>query len=132
MNQFGVKINNVASDSTGIGAGLFHMLKGATEFVAGGKATNPIYGNMKDQLYYTFADYINNDMIKISYSGYKDEIVQELQAHTVMDYDKDSKTKILSKDKVRLLIGRSPDLADALVMRMIWQVKSQGFGFSFV
>jgi hypothetical protein len=128
MNQYGVSITNVVVDITGVGTGLGHLLKGCQEFIAGGKATNPVYGNKKDEVYYNFAEYVNDDRIKISYNGYKDEIVQELQSHTMMDYDKESKTRILSKEKVRSLIGRSPDLADCISMIMVFHTgKPQGF-----
>ena len=36
--------------------------------------------------------------------------------------DKDSKLSILSKDKVKDLIGRSPDYSDALMMRMYYEL----------
>ena len=133
MEIYTIRINNVCVDKSGIGVGLFDMLKGCIGFVANERPKNPIYGMMKDEVWYSLAEYINNDRIKISFGNYKDEIVQELGAHIMYNYDKDNtKTQILPKDKVKASIGRSPDIGDAIVMRMIFEKKNTGFSFSFV
>lgn len=129
----GIQITNVIVDKSGVGVGLFDMLKGCQGFVANEKPTINIYGMLKDELWYKFADYVNNGKVKISFDRLKDEIVQELGAHTMYKYDMDNnKTQVLPKDKVKSLIGRSPDIADSLVMRMYFEVKTNGFKFSFV
>ena len=38
--------------------------------------------------------------------------------------DKDTKKQVMPKDKVKELIGRSPDISDALMMRMFYEVKT--------
>lgn len=133
MREHHIPISNVSVDKSGVGVGLFDMLKGCIGFVANERPSNNIYSMLKDELFYKFADFINNDRVLISCKKYKDEIVQELGAHIMYNYDKDNtKTQILPKDKVKASIGRSPDIADALVMRMIFEVKQNGFSFSFV
>jgi phage terminase large subunit len=37
--------------------------------------------------------------------------------------DKDGKRQVLPKDKVKELIGRSPDFSDTLMMRMWWELQ---------
>ena len=52
----------------------------------------------------------------------KDYIVQELEVVEMKDMDKDNKLMIISKDKIKQNIGRSPDFSDALMMRMYFEL----------
>ena len=45
-------------------------------------------------------------------------INRELSEFKLKDIDKDNKLSIIGKDKIKEHIGRSPDFADALMMRM--------------
>ena len=45
--------------------------------------------------------------------------------------DKDNKNKIVDKDTVKAIIGRSPDYADCLAMRMYYEIDSN-YGRYFV
>jgi hypothetical protein len=47
-----------------------------------------------------------------------EDIIQELQAIEKGNMDKDTKPSINSKDLQKQILGRSPDYADALMMRM--------------
>ena len=133
MNDFAININNVIIDRSGVGTGLNDLLKGSIGFIANASPTDSVYKMIKDELYYKLAEYINNNKMLFSVESLKDEIVQELGAHTMFKYDQDNnKTQILPKDKVKALIGRSPDLADAIMMRMYFETKSSGFEFSYV
>lgn len=132
MSSYKVQISNVIIDRQGVGQGSFDLLPGSVGFVANSKPTNIIYDMMKSELFYKLAEYINNELIYISCKKYRDEIVQELSSHIMWDFDKDGKTKIIPKDRVKQSLGRSPDLADSMMMRMYFEVKKQGFGFSFV
>ena len=38
------------------------------------------------------------------------------------DVDKDNKLAITPKDKIKQLLGRSPDIADALIMRYFFEL----------
>ena len=38
------------------------------------------------------------------------------------DADKDNKLQIIPKDTVKAILGRSPDYADALAMRMYYEI----------
>jgi len=40
-----------------------------------------------------------------------------------LDVDKDSPRQIVPKDKVKEILGRSPDFSDALMMRMYFELK---------
>ena len=126
-----IPIHQVVIDCVGVGAGVHQLLLGSVGFIANSSPKNPIYKSLKDECYYTFAELVNSDKIKISYNGLKDEIVQELESHIKYNYDKDQKTQVLPKDLVKKSIGRSPDISDALTMRCYFENKEQGFAFGF-
>jgi hypothetical protein len=53
-----------------------------------------------------------------------DELTQELLAVKLKDIDKDNKVAVQSKDEMKKVLGKSPDLSDALMMRMYFEVKN--------
>ena len=53
-----------------------------------------------------------------------DELTQELLAVKLKDIDKDNKVAVMSKDEMKKILGKSPDLSDALMMRMYFEVKN--------
>lgn len=129
MTTYSVQMANVIIDKTGVGTGVFDLLKGSVGFVANARPVNPIYQMAKDELYYKLADYINGGKIYVATKNYQDELTQELQQHQLFDFDKDGKTKITPKEKVKQRLGRSPDLSDAMMMRMYYETTKPGFGF---
>ena len=58
-------------------------------------------------------------------------IIEELEQVRTKDADKDNKLQILPKDVIKDIIGRSPDYADALAMRMFYEIDSN-FGRYYV
>jgi hypothetical protein len=54
-----------------------------------------------------------------------DDLTQELLAVKLKDIDKDNKVQVASKDDMKKILGKSPDLSDALMMRMYWEIKNQ-------
>ena len=55
--------------------------------------------------------------------GIKAQIIQELEQVKQYNMDKDGKRQVLPKDKVKEIIGRSPDFADTLMMREWFELK---------
>jgi hypothetical protein len=53
-----------------------------------------------------------------------DELTQELLAVKLKDIDKDNKVAVQSKDEMKKILGKSPDISDALMMRMYFEVKN--------
>ena len=53
-----------------------------------------------------------------------DELTQELLAVKLKDIDKDNRVGIQSKDEMKKMLGRSPDLGDCVCMRMWWELKN--------
>lgn len=127
-------------DEDGVGGGVLDLLDGAKGFIAN---TTPFidkntdkpeqYANLKAQCSYKLADLINNHKISISAEisqQVKDFLIEELEQIKTKDADKDGKRKIMSKDEIKEVIGRSPDYADAMMMRMYFEVSKEDDDYS--
>ena len=116
-----VATKDIIIDSTGIGAGLVDMLK-CTEFISANKSEG--YQNIKTHCYFKFSEKVKNNEVKLNIpdSDVQATLMQELECIKVLD-KVDNKLSITSKDEIKKLIGRSPDYADALMMRMLPEVK---------
>lgn len=131
-HTYHVPLSNIIADADGVGGGLVDVL-GCVEFVNNSRPLEEEgsvvqYQNLKSQCYFHIARKINNNEIFICETEYKDEIIQELEQVKRHNVDKDGKLSILPKDKVKELLGRSPDFADALMMRMWFDYR---FKFEF-
>lgn len=127
MSDYKVRISNVIIDKTGIGQGVFDLLIGCRGFIANAKVFNrENYKMLKDQLYYKLSEAVKKGKISIQDNKHIDEISQELQAHKMHNIDKEQKAQVTPKRVVKQLIGRSPDFADALMMRMYWECQGDG------
>jgi hypothetical protein len=114
-----VSIGNVIVDRVGIGVGVFDGLKGCKGFVANAVPfQKEPYTNLKSQLYYRFAQMISNGEIGIIDKTFIDDICIQLEAHKRYNVEADKKAEVTPKSIVKQMIGRSPDFADALSMRM--------------
>jgi len=107
------------------------MCQGFTNNARALKGEN--YQNLKTQCYYKLADQINKGQIGVSCSdaNIKNYITEELEQVRTKDADKDNKLQIIPKDTVKAILGRSPDYADALAMRMFYEIDSN-FGKYYV
>ena len=119
-----VPLRNIIVDEDGVGGGVKDYLRcqGFTNNARALKGEN--YQNLKTQCYYKLADEINKGQIGISCSDVntKNTITEELEQVRMKDADKDNKLQIIPKDTVKAILGRSPDYADALAMRMYYEI----------
>ena len=133
-NKYKVIKSNIVADADGVGSGLVDNLK-CESFVNNSKALlDENYSNLKTQCYYKLCDKINENSIYISAeisSKQKDDIIEELEQVKVSDKDSDNKLRIMSKADIKLAIGRSPDYADALMMRMYFEIKPKNIGYLY-
>ena len=60
--------------------------------------------------------------IKTNNGELKNKIIMEFEMVKQHDIDKDNKLSITPKDKIKSLLGRSPDLSDALIMRYYFEL----------
>jgi hypothetical protein len=84
------------------------------------------YTNLKSQLYYKLAQMIENGQIGITDKTFIDDICIQLEAHKRYNVEADKKAEVTPKSIVKQMIGRSPDFADALSMRMYFEYYGGG------
>ncbi len=135
MKTYNVDSDALIIDTDGVGGGLADMLPGATEIVNNSRPIDDEnYQNLKTQLYYKLAEQINTGQIKI-YNASDDvklRLTQELQIIKREKADQDGKIKMTNKEQMKVQIGRSPDIADAMAFRMHRLLKDTGSGnFNF-
>tara|TARA_R100001509_G_C4882279_1_gene220537 strand:+ start:2483 stop:3796 length:1314 start_codon:yes stop_codon:yes gene_type:complete len=128
-----VNITNIIVDEDGVGGGVKDYLrcKGFVNNARALKGEN--YQNLKTQCYYKLADLINKGQIGVNCEdiNIKNQIIEECEQVRMKDADKDNKLQIMPKELVKGIIGRSPDFADALAMRMFYEIDGN-FGKYFV
>lgn len=135
--DYNVGRSRVVVDDDGVGGGVVDILRGCTPFRGGSgaierKTRTENYANLKSQCSYTLAEKVNARAIYIATEANRDRIAEELAWIKRADMDKDGKLRILGKDKVKEGIGRSPDFADALMMRMVLELKPEGVGTDYL
>lgn len=120
--DYAIPMSQVLCDEDGIGGGVVDMLK-CKGFTA--NKTSAKYANIKAECYYLLAEKVNKAEIYIGAQLNNEQteaIIQELQAIERGNIDKDTKPSISSKESQKQILGRSPDYADALMMRMWFDV----------
>jgi phage terminase large subunit len=133
-NTRGIPASRIVCDEDGVGGGLVDLL-GCIGFVNNSSPLpNPLtlepenYRSLKDQCYFRLAERINNGGLYIECDDpeLRQQIIEELEWVKQYNMDKDTKKQVLPKDKIKAAIGRSPDFADALMMREWFEL-----GFQF-
>jgi PBSX family phage terminase large subunit len=118
---------NIIVDADGVGGPVSDVLRG-TDFV---NNSSPLHGqnfsNLKSQCYSKLADMFKEGKISINIlePAMIDELTQELLSVKLKNLDKDNKIAVQSKDEMKRLLGKSPDLSDAVMMKMIVDIKAQ-------
>lgn len=132
--QHGVAQRNIVYDADGLGAFLKGYLKNAYDFHNGaapiqdGKSKHKInYKNLKTQCFYLLAQKVAQSGIYIASPEYKEQTVLELENIRKHDNDKEGKVAITPKDAVKQVLGFSPDLAESLMMRMVFELPMKKF-----
>lgn len=131
-DRFGIGMSDVIADEDGVGGGVVDIL-GCKGFVNNSVPvlsqeqraviTNNIvkpenYVNLKSQCYFRLAERINRNEILIECEeNLKQTIIEELEQVKQHNMDKDTKKAVVPKDKVKEVLGRSPDFSDTLMMR---------------
>jgi hypothetical protein len=131
--QYGVGLSRVVVDEDGVGGGVVDMVK-CKGFVNNsrplpapfnpkldentGKPLPENFKNLKSQCYKYLADRINGGGLHIECDDpeIKQAITEELEQVKKANVDKDGPFEVISKDKVKEVLGRSPDYSDALMM----------------
>lgn len=129
-----VQRSHVIVDEDGVGGGVVDGFKGCKGFVNNSVAIQPKnkkrntvvnFANLKTQCYFEFARLCNDGKIGVGIidSENKDNLIEELEQVKQKDIDKEGKIRLIGKDKIKEEIGRSPDIADMIMMRMFYELK---------
>ena len=135
-NKYQIPLSRIIVDEQGVGGGVKDMLN-CIGFVSNHHpfhiSGNENYNHLKSQCYFKLAETINNNrMFIICDSLLQQLIMEELEVVKSETLDKDGKMAVISKDKMKEILGHSPDYADMLMMRMYFELKPEGsrvFGF---
>ena len=117
---------NVIIDSDGVGGGVADQIKG-TNFVNNARPLHEQnFSNLKSQCYVKLSDMFREGKISINLiePSLVEDLTQELLAVKLKDIDKDNKVAVQSKDDMKRILGKSPDLSDCLMMRMLPELKT--------
>lgn len=140
-----IPFSHIVVDEDGVGGGVVDQLKGIKGFInnssplenkdaklisvmVNGKLTlrtqKENYQNLRSQCYYMLADRINNHRmaIKTADVAIQEAITEELEQIVRHKADEDGKLSIIPKKEIKDNLGRSPDYADTLMMRMYFEL----------
>lgn len=145
-----IPYSHILIDADGIGGGVIDQLFGVKSFVANSTPlptasqirerqskiitdftpkTN--FANLKTQCAFKLAELINEHKIAFKVSEHRETIIEELTALLRQkDVDSDGKLKILPKDDVKLVLGKSPDVGDCMIYRAWFELAKEANGQS--
>ncbi len=122
-----VPMSRTVVDEDGVGGGVVDILD-CVGFVNNSRCLHgENYTNLKSQCSFVMAKLIANKRV---YEPCHDPtlkaiIIEEFEQVKQDNIDKDGKVAIISKDKVKENIGRSPDEWDSIMMRAWWEIESE-------
>jgi len=135
-----IPFSQVVIDEDGVGGGVVDELKVKCPQIKGFvnnsrpyETTSPRlkqhnYANLKAQCYFTLAEYISQAKLSIYEDipiNFKNLLIEDLEQIKVKDIDKDTTLRIIDKEKIKEDLGRSPDFADAMMMRMLGELSHE-------
>lgn len=80
------------------------------------------YFNLRSQLYFHLREVIENSEMLIADERFRGLIEQELRAIKKMVTAGESKLRVIPKEQIKQAIGRSPDFADVISMRCVFDL----------
>jgi phage terminase large subunit len=141
---YSIPRSHVIVDEDGVGGGVVDHLPGVKGFIAnatpiqdptkrdestieGIKEYKLNYDRLKTQCYYLLADKVNAGQLAIPVATPEEQeaISEELGVVKSKNVDKDTKIQILSKEEMKETLGRSPDYADTLMMRCVFELSPE-------
>lgn len=129
----GLKVprSSIVSDADGLGFYLESYLKGIREFHGGSRALDPdTYSNLKSECAFKLAELINKRKIRVICDpSVADRLKEELAVLKSKNTNSaEQKKELISKDTMKAILGRSPDLLDMLIMRMVFEIAPKAAG----
>lgn len=124
----GVSNSRIVADADGLGNYIESYIENIKAFHGNQMAKDAQYANIKSECGFKLAELINKGEIRIKCSDeQKERLKDELSMCLKRDkIDADNqKKRLIPKDKMKDLLGHSPDYLDALLMRMFFEVKKE-------
>lgn len=133
-NDHAIPRKRIVIDEDGVGGGVVDQLPGCTGFINNGRPVpepeNPKidpktgkklpgnYNNLKSQCGYWLSRRVlrKNLYIECDDPEVQQSIIEEMEQMKKADVEKDGPFKLVSKDKVKDILSRSPDYSDNLLM----------------
>jgi hypothetical protein len=128
-----IPMEHVVVDEDGVGGGVVDKL-GCVGFINNSSPRSPYgakvrswlkrnYANLKTQCYCLFNEYAKNRLVKCNIQGTeKETLIEELGFIRFKEIDNDQKLQLESKVDMKDRLGRSPDLADAMMFRFLFEI----------
>lgn len=117
--------SQIAPDSGGMGSYLKSYMEGIKPFDGARKAYNKEFKNLRSECYFKLAEVVNKGQLYINCEdpAMRETITEDLEQIKRDSLDKDDiKKKVVSKELIKEMLGRSPDFGDVLMMRMFFEV----------
>ncbi len=131
-----IPFSHAIADEDGIGGGVVDGLRGIKGFVANSspleeaeeRRSSKVYANLKTQCAYHLAEKINNReaSVKTNNEQIKAWLVEDLEQIREDNIDADDKKrKLVSKEEIKPILGRSPDFGDTFIMRSYFDLQKE-------
>lgn len=126
IQKHNCKLSNVIADEDGVGGGVVDFLK-CRGFLNGSKAPHPDkFSNLKAECYYHLALLVEQGKI-VFQAGDRNQVIRELEMIKRHKSESDQKLSVTPKAEISKQHGISPDISDAIMMRMFYEVtKTRG------
>jgi len=132
-------------DEDGVGFGLVKDTPGVKGFINNAKpfskkkesereSTLHNYSNLKAQCWFELSNYVNSGKIGIYRDinvTTKNLLIEDLEQIKQKDPGKDQPLRVLTKEEIKEVLGRSTDIGDAMMMRMYFMLRPP-LAFSFM
>lgn len=142
----GIPYQNILIDEDGIGGGVVDQMRGARGFMGnaspttyyneiGGRLSTENFQNFRAQAYFKLAEMVNAHQLAIKITKFKtniegytvekaiSDLFEELDQTKRKDNTAGEKLAVIPKSEIKEQLGRSPDFADVLMMRMFFEFK---------
>lgn len=124
--EYKVPMSNTIVDEDGVGGGVMDILN-CQGFVNNSRALfGENYANLKSQCSYGMAKYICDKKVAevCNDEDVRKTVIEEMEQVKQAKIDDDGKVAILAKDKIKEILGRSPDEWDSIMMRFWFELGS--------
>ena len=144
LTKYKIPRSHCVVDEDGVGFGLVKETKGVKGFINNSRpfqrkkesekeSVLHNYANLKAQCWFELSNYVNSGQIGIYREidvQTKTLLIEDLEQIKQKDPGKDQPLRVLTKEEIKEVLGRSTDIGDAMMMRMYFVLKPPlAFGF---